>query len=124
VTSIAIGLASASDNFHLVEEFKGGVTDFPEFMTRLADVLEERGVIEAGELKRAANLAYNVHAMWDERRSAESAGISAFAAIGAAGFATALHVDALRALGRYQDVPHKKLPPAIHHILKRSGAHP
>ncbi|OGS45552.1 MAG: hypothetical protein A3K66_07140 [Euryarchaeota archaeon RBG_16_67_27] len=123
VSSLAIGVAAASDSFHLVEAFEAGKTDFLEFTAALADVLEQRGVVLAGEFKRSANATWDIHAIWDERWSKEFQRVAAIAALGSAGFTAALHVEALRTLGHYHEVPYGRLVPVVSRILGRAGAH-
>ncbi len=122
VTSCAIGLAAYADRFSLVEAFQGGKTDFAGFITDLADALEARGVVRAGEFKRAANMAYDIHATWDPDKTMDEQRVAAHAAVAAAAYAGVLHADALRDLGKYRDVPYGRMVPAIRRILE--GMHP
>ncbi len=122
--SLSIGLASAADRFDLVEAFEGGKTDFSEFTSRLADVLEEKGVLRAGEFRRAVNEPFDVYALWDARASKDAERIAAFASTSSVALACVLYVDALRALGRYRPIPFAKLIPATRRILDRLGGHP
>jgi hypothetical protein len=121
--SLAIGLASAADRFDLVEEFEGGTTDFSEFTSRLADVLEEKGVLRAGEFRRAVNGPFDINALWDAQATKDAQRIGAIASAASAGLACVLYVDALRALGRYREAPYAKLVPATRRILERLGGH-
>ncbi|OGS48424.1 MAG: hypothetical protein A3K68_01410 [Euryarchaeota archaeon RBG_16_68_13] len=123
VTSHAIGLAAAADSFHLVEAFEAGKSTFLEFTAALADVLEEKGVVFAGEFKRTSNAAYDVNAVWDEDWPKEFGLVASAQVIVAAGFATALYVEALRALGQYHEIPHARLVPVVRRIVDRIGAH-
>ncbi len=124
VVSLAIHLASVSDSFDLVEDFESGKTDFLDFTTGLADVLEERGVVRAGEFKRVANSVYDIHALWEDRASRDQDEVAVVAAIGSTSFAAVLFLEALRDLGRYRDLPYSRLVPAMRKILDRLGAHP
>jgi len=123
VSSLAIGLAAASDHFVFVEEFESGKASFLQFTTRLADALEQQGVVLAGEWKRTANEAWDLHAIWDERWTKDFQQVAARTAVASGGFVAALHVDALRALGHYHETPYGRLVPAVRRILTRSGAH-
>lgn len=122
--SLSIGLAAAADRFDLVETFEGGKTDFSEFTSRLADVLEEKGVLRAGEFRRAVNEPFDVNALWDPRASKDAQRIAALASTTSVAFACVLYVDALRALGRYRPVPFAKLTPAARRILDRLARQP
>lgn len=122
--SLCIHLASASNHADLVRTFESGRTDFAEFSAKLADVLEERGALRAGEFRRAANQAFDVGALWDGHASAEVKRILATASVASAGFACVLFVDALRAIGRYREQPYGRLVPMVAVILRRLGGHP
>lgn len=122
--SLSIGIASAADRFDLVEAFEGGKTDFSEFTSGLADVLEEKGVLRAGEFRRAVNEPFDVNALWDARAPKDAQRISALASTASVALACVLYVDALRALGRYRPIPFAKLTPATRRILDRLGGHP
>ncbi len=122
--SLSIGIASAADRFDLVEAFEGGKTDFGEFTSQLADVLEEKGVLRAGEFRRAVNQAFDVNALWDANASKDVQRIAAVAATGSVALACVLYVDAIRSLGKYRPVPFGKLAPAVQRILDRRGGHP
>lgn len=122
--SLSIALASASDRFDLVESFEGGQTDFGEFTSQLADVLEEKGVLRAGEFRRAVNQPFDVNALWDRKAPKDVQRIAAVAATASAALACVLYVDAIHSLGRYRPVPFAKLVPATERILQRLGGHP
>ncbi len=122
--SLSIGLASTADRFELVETFEGGKTDFGEFTSALADVLEEKGVLRAGEFRRAVNEPFDVNALWDGEAPNDAQRIAALAATASVALACVLYVDALRALGRYRPQPFAKLVPAVRRILDRLGGHP
>lgn len=124
VVSLSIHLASAADRFDLVEAFEGGTSDFLGFTSALADVLEQKGVVRAGEFKRVANSVYDIHALWDDRGSKDGHQVAAVAAIGSMAYAATLFLAALRELGRYQEVPYGRLVPAMRRLLDRLGAHP
>lgn len=122
--SLSIHLAASVDRFDLVEAFESGKTDFAAFTSALADVLEGRGVLRAGEFRRAVNTAFDVNALWDPNDARELQRIAVLASIGSVGFAAGLLVDALRNLGLYREVPYGKLVPAVDRILGRLGGHP
>jgi hypothetical protein len=122
--SLCIHLASASKHFDLVVEFEAGRVDFAEFTSKLADVLEERGVLRAGEFRRAVNQAFDIRALWDGHASTDAKRIMAAASVGSAGFACVLLVDALRSIGRYRETPFGRMVPVVSAILRRAGTHP
>ncbi len=122
--SLSIGLASAANRFDLVESFEGGRTDFGEFTSSLADVLQEKGAFRAGEFRRAVNQSFDLNALWDPHAPRDVQQISALAAITSVGLACVLYVDGIRSMGRYRPVPFAKLVPAVHRILDGLGHHP
>jgi tryptophan 2,3-dioxygenase len=122
--SLCIHLASAAKRFDLVESFETGHTDFAEFTSKLADALEERGVLRAGEFRRATNQAFDVNALWDRRASTDAKRIMGAASVASAGFACVLFIDALRSLGRYRETPYARLIPVVGRILRAVGSHP
>ena len=122
--SLCIHLASAAGRFDLVEAFEAGGSSFAEFTSHLADALEERGALRAGELRRAANQSFDVWALWDGRSSPDTKRIMATASVASAGFACILCVDALRALGRYRETPFGQLVPVVATLLRGLGSHP
>ncbi len=122
--SLTIHLATASGADALVDRFETGREDFGEFSVRLQDVLEGRGVLRAAEFTRAANLAFDVHALWDARAPTERKRVMATTAVVAAGFACVMFVDALRALGRYRESPYGRLVPLVAAVLQDLGGHP
>lgn len=122
--SLSVHLASIAGRSDLIEGFETGHTDFAEFTSKLADALEERGVLRAGDFRRATNQAFDVRALWDHRLSNEAKRITAMASVASAGFACVLFVDALRALGRYRETPYGRLVPIVATILRGLGDHP
>lgn len=122
--SLCIHLASAAGRHSLTEAFETGETDFAAYSSKLADALEERGVLRAGEFRRAANQAFDLHALWDRRASPEAKRIMAEASLTSVALACVLFVDGMRALGRYRDAPHAQLVPVAAQVLRRSGGHP
>jgi hypothetical protein len=70
--SLCIHLASAANRGDLVRAFESGRSDFAEFSGKLADALEQRGVLRAGDFRRSANQAFDVGALWDGHASAEA----------------------------------------------------
>jgi hypothetical protein len=122
--SLCIHLASTARRFDLVESFETGHTDFAEFTSKLADALEERGVLRAGEFRRATNQSFDVNALWDRRASTDARRVTATASVASAGFACVLFIDALRSLGRYRETPYSCLVPVVGRILRGLGSHP
>jgi hypothetical protein len=124
VSSNAIHLASASGRFDLVEMFEAGKTDFDAFQAGLAEVLEDRGVLAAGAMRRLAVTVYDANATWRADVPKDAARIAATAAIGDAALHSTLLVEALRTLGRYRDAPYAQLAPALLRVLDAPKAHP
>lgn len=122
--SLTVHLASAAGAEGLVEEFESGRTDFGEFVASLRDALEAAGVLRAAEFGRAANLAFDIHALWDDKLSRGTKRVMATACVSAAGFASVVFVEALRSLGRYREKPYAALVPVAATILSRQGGHP
>lgn len=122
--SLCIHLALVSGRTDLVRSFESGRTDFGEFSGRLADAIEERGVLRAGEFRRSANQAFDVGALWEGHASPETRRVLATASVASAGFACVLFVDALRSLGRYRETPYGRLVPVVATALRHLGGHP
>lgn len=122
--SLSIHLASAAGRRDLTEAFESGQSDFAEYSSKLADALEERGVLRAGEFRRATNQAFDLHALWDGRATTEAKRVMGAASVASAGLACVLFVDALRALGRYRETPYAHLVPVAETILHGLGGHP
>lgn len=123
VVSNSIHLAAAVGRFDLVEMFEGGKADFDGFQGSLAQILEDRGVLPAEEMRSLATTLYDRNATWREDRPLEFQTVAATVGMGEAILHTALLVDALRAIGRYKDAPYGQLVPALRRILDRGGAH-
>lgn len=124
VVSLCIHLAASAGRHDLTEGFESGQTDFAEYTSRLADVLEERGVLRAGELRRAANQAFDLHALWDRQAPPESKRLMSTAAVASAALACVFFTEALRSLGRFRERPYGQLVPVADTVLGRLGAHP
>lgn len=122
--SLCVHLASTANRANLMESFETGQTDFAEFTSKLADALEQRGVLRAGEFRRATNQAFDLNALWDRRASTDAKRIMATASVSSAGLACVLFVDALRSLGRYRETPYARLVPVVARILRGLGSHP
>lgn len=119
--SLTIHLAVAAGASALVESFESGREDFEEFSARVQGRLESRGVLRAAEFCRAADLAFDVHALWDAKASAGQKRIVVTASVTSAAFASVVLVDALQALGRYREVPYGRLVPVVATIVERLG---
>ena len=124
VVSLCIHLAAGANRGDLVWSFESGGADFAQFSAKLADVLEDRGVLRAAEFHRAANQAFDVGALWDGRAPVETRRVLAVASVASAAFACVLFVDSLKALGRYREAPYERLVPIVGAILRRLGRHP
>jgi len=122
--SLSVHLASAAGAHDLVDRFESGRIDFGEFCELLQDRLESRGVLRAREFGHAANLAFDVHALWNGKLPAGTRRILATTSVSAAGFACVVFVDALRSLGRYRRTPYARLVPVTATILEGLGGHP
>ncbi|HYM38872.1 MAG TPA: hypothetical protein VEY12_01835 [Thermoplasmata archaeon] len=122
--SLCVHLASVMDRHDLTQSFESGRTDFASYSSKLADALEERGVLRAGEFRRAANQAFDLHALWDRRASVETQRIVALTAVASGGFACVLFVDALKALSRHRETPYGHLVPVVAAIFRRLGGQP
>ncbi len=122
--SLSVHLASAAGAYDAVDRFEAGRNDFGEFILKLQGLLEDRGVLRAAEFGRAANLGFDVHALWNAKLPAGTKRILATASVSAAGFACVLFVDALRSLGRYRETPYGRLVPVASAILEGLGGHP
>ncbi len=122
--SLSVHLATAAGAENLVDQFESGRRDFGEFVAALRDALEAAGVLRAAEFGRAVNLAFDIHALWDDRLSREAKRVMATTSLSAAAFASVVFVEALRSLGRYREKPYAALVPVAATILSRQGGHP
>ena len=69
VESDSIGTCVALDWFPLVEEWEAGKIDFETYLGRLADLLEGKGVPQAGQYKRLLLATRTFGRSWDESAS-------------------------------------------------------
>lgn len=122
--SLSIHLASVAGRSDLVESFEAGTTDFGAFSSRLADVLEQKGALRAGEFRRAVNGAFDVRALWDPKAHGDAHVVAATAAAVFAGYACVLFVEALQALGQYRRTPYARMIPVTRRLLAHLGGHP
>ena len=119
--SLTVHLASAAGADRLVARFESGRADFDDFTDGLHDALESRGVLRAAEFDRAANLAFDIHALWSPKHPPAVRRVMASASLASAGFACVVFVDALRSLGRYRETPYARLVPVVAAVLGRRG---
>lgn len=99
VESDSIGTCVALNSFPLVEEWEGGKIDFESYASRLADLLQAKGVSRAGQYKRMLLVARTFGKEWDASAPAGQQKLSARAAIEAAAWcavaARAIRVEAV-----------------------------
>ena len=124
VVSLSLRLASVSSADDLAEEFESGRRGFAGFIARLGKRLEVRGVLRAAEFARVADLTFDIRALWNRKSPLAARRIMAEASVAAAGFACMVFVEALRALGRYREIPYGRLIPAVAAILGGLGGQP
>ena len=122
--SLSLRLGSAAGARELVDAFESGRDDFGEFIVRLQEALEARGVLRAAEFGRAANLAFDIHALWSGKASPHAKRVLATASVASAGFACVVFLAALRALGRYRETPYAFMIPAVAAVLEGLGGQP
>ncbi len=101
VESMSIGVCSAANRFDIVEKWgHGGETDYEQYTSAIADMLQGKGVARAGEYKRMLLVARTFGKQWDRGASKERQAVAARAAIAAAawcGLTTSSIHGALRA---------------------------
>jgi hypothetical protein len=120
VESDSIGTCAALDSFNLVNEWEGGTISFETYAGRLADLLEGKGVVEAGQYKRMMVAARTFGNEWDAGVPREQQLLAARAAVEAAAWCT-VATRAIRgaATGRPSPVPAKDYSAVIRRIVAR-----
>jgi hypothetical protein len=65
IASATIGVCANAGCFEFVEEWEGGKIDFESFTKKLADFLEPKGVLYAGQFKRVLDAVFDIGANWN-----------------------------------------------------------
>lgn len=120
VESGSIGTCVSLDSFPLVAEWESGKIDFESYASRLADLLEARGVSGAGQYKRMLLVARTFGTEWDPSAPAPRRRLSARAAIAAAAWcAVASRVVRHKATRGTPDVPISDFAEIVEKALAR-----
>ena len=120
VESDSIGTCVALDRFSLVQEWEGGKIDFEAYASQLADLLQGKGVADAGQYKRLLLAARTFGKEWNAKAPPQVQGFAARAAIAAAAWATvATRSVRSTATGRAPGVPLADYSAVIQKIVSR-----
>lgn len=119
VESMSIGVCASAGCFPIVEEWESGRIDFESYTSKLADVLQEKGVPRAGEFKRMLLAVHTFGKDWDGRAPKEAQTLAARAAIANAAWC-ALTTDRIRTrLGAPRKFPRKDYAAIVSRIASR-----
>jgi len=120
VESDSIGMCVAFDSFPLVGEWEGGKIDFETYAGRLADLIQGKGIPQAGQYKRAMLVARTFGKDWDGKASREQQALAARTALEAAAWCTVAGM-AIRvaATGRVPSVPAADYAAIVRQIVSR-----
>lgn len=69
IASASIGVCANVGCFEYVEEWEAGKIDFETYTGKLADFLEAKGIVAAGQFKRMLNAIWDFGTNWDEGAS-------------------------------------------------------
>jgi len=120
VESDSIGTCASLDSFPLVEEWESGKIDFETYASRLADLLQGKGIATAGQYKRVMLAARTFGKEWDGSAPKAQQALAARAAIeGAAWCTVATRTIREAATGRPLTVPLKDYAGIIQGIVGR-----
>jgi len=120
VESDSIGMCVAFDSFPLVGEWEGGKIDFETYAGRLADLIQGKGIPQAGQYKRAMLVARTFGKEWDGKAPREQQALAARTALEAAAWCTVAG-RAIReaATGRPSSIPASDYSAIIRQIVSR-----
>jgi hypothetical protein len=88
VESDSIGMCVALDSFPLVHDWEGGTIDFETYAARLTDLIQAKGIPQAGQYKRAMLLARTFGKEWDGKAARDQQALAARTAVEAAAWST------------------------------------
>lgn len=120
VESDSIGMGFAFDSFPLVTEWEGGKIDFETFAGRLADLIQKKGIPQAGQYKRTMLVARTFGKDWDAKAPREQQVLAARTAVEAAAWCTVAGRGIREtATGRPSSVPSSDYSAVLERILSR-----
>jgi len=120
VESDSIGTCVALDAFPLVEEWEGGKIGFETYASRLADLVQAKGVAQAGQYKRMLLVARTFGREWDASVPRGQQDLAARAAVDAAAWcAVASRQIRVDALGGTPTVPMVDFSAVVGKIVAR-----
>lgn len=99
ISSASIGVCANAGCFEFVEEWEAGKTDFETYTKKLADFLEPKGVLYAGQFKRMLDAVHDVGMNWNAVASKSEQALAARASIQAAAWCLLASVSIRELLG-------------------------
>jgi len=119
IESTSIGVCSASGHFEIVEEWEARKIDFETYTTKLAEVLQEKLIPQAGQFKRVLNAVYEFGAEWDGSASKGAQALAARAAIEDAAWCVSRSLTTRSLLGDPQKIAEKDFEALLGLIVSR-----
>ena len=99
VASASIGVCANAGCFEFVQEWEGGKIDFETYTRRLADFLEPKGVLNAGQFKRMLDVVYDAGMNWNAVATKPEQVLAGLASIQAAAWCLLFAVSIRELLG-------------------------
>ena len=100
IASASIGVCANVGCFEYVEEWEAGKIDFATYAGKLADFLEAKGIVAAGQFKRMLNAIWDFGTNWDEGASRMEGLLAARTAVDAVGWSLLASIRIRKEIGR------------------------
>lgn len=99
ISSASIGVCANAGCFEIVQEWERGKIDFEMYTKKLAEFLDPKGVLYAGQFKRMLDAVHDVGANWNAVASKSEQALAARASIQAAAWCLLTSVSIRELLG-------------------------
>lgn len=99
IASASIGVCANAGCFEFVQEWEGGKIDFETYTKKLAEFLDPKGVLYAGQFKRMLDAVHDVGTNWNAVASTSEQALAAQASIQAAAWCLLTSVSIRELLG-------------------------
>ena len=119
VESTSIGVCSTARSFEIVEEWEAHKIDFETYTGRLADVLETKLILQAGQFKRMLNAVHEFGSDWDGSASKAEQSLGARAAVEGSAWCVSRSVAIRTMLGEAPKVSEKDFGTILDLIVQR-----
>jgi hypothetical protein len=119
VESDSIGTCSAAGAFEIVQEWEAGKIDFEAYTSKIADMLQQRGVPGGGQYRRMLLAARTLGKDWDRTLPKGGQAVAGCAAVVAAAWCTVATGAVRAALGRPRAVPEAEYAEIVARIVAR-----